>query len=566
MSTIQLSNVFSMGTERRRPVDEYIPPVQEPYHFITFIASQVKEMFPERNICDDPAVRWAIAAPTPAPPSYAQQKTQQFSPLFAFHRKAWGRPWPRHWNAVTRDEIGRVDKGDEMYFNSGIVERFEYCCLESIKEVCTAFQAPFYLKDVLVVRQEYNRMLLMMDDSPSGLHVITGQPGIGKRAFLALLLLHRMQNRLPTAVQVDSAQYFIFDDFGATQYDAQNDSDTTRLRKCWALCDSNYQMTTPCGKILSYAQQIVLTAYPEPARWKGMCEQLGGTVLILGLPTAMEIAAVLKELGLDPSATLGHVGKWGPSLRVAIGVIEEPYRLKQHAGTVWSSDAASVTQSGLGTMPTDGGSNLLFLDRRLTESTTRRPRAVLVVPTKHLAEILDEHTRGLSNRRAFALFCTLSLHSLTPGWMHELEMHRRLMDAGEIQLFSGHDTMEVTITSNFRYGTAGILKNRHLGTPFYWVPSTPNFPGIDSVLGDANDNIFTLQATTTADHDPAEEGIRKAWDAIPRKLRENSRWHFVLVCQHPAHAISLLNFFGEQTRRLTLGPTESEVKVWACVL
>ncbi|KAJ6544106.1 Scd6-like Sm domain-containing protein [Mycena capillaripes] len=98
-STIQLSNVFSMGTESRRPVAEYIPPVQEPYQYIIFRASEVKDLSvdeqpaPRRSVHDDPAVLGAsplsyatasTQAPAPvapaAQPSYAQQTAQQLPP------------------------------------------------------------------------------------------------------------------------------------------------------------------------------------------------------------------------------------------------------------------------------------------------------------------------------------------------------------------------------------------------------------------------------------------------------------------------------------------------------
>ncbi|KAI0373050.1 hypothetical protein BV20DRAFT_939086 [Pilatotrama ljubarskyi] len=84
-STIQLSNVYSMGTETRRPADQYIPPVQEPYTYIIFRASEVKDLAVDetapqrRNVHDDPAVLGA-SAPQAAPsypqygsPSYQQQ-------------------------------------------------------------------------------------------------------------------------------------------------------------------------------------------------------------------------------------------------------------------------------------------------------------------------------------------------------------------------------------------------------------------------------------------------------------------------------------------------------------
>ncbi|KAI0306250.1 Scd6-like Sm domain-containing protein [Multifurca ochricompacta] len=69
-STIQLSNVYSMGTEMRRPPSEFIPPVQEPYQYIIFRASEVKDLSvdepaPLRSVHDDPAVLGA-SAPTAA--------------------------------------------------------------------------------------------------------------------------------------------------------------------------------------------------------------------------------------------------------------------------------------------------------------------------------------------------------------------------------------------------------------------------------------------------------------------------------------------------------------------
>ncbi|KAI5826629.1 hypothetical protein K523DRAFT_374881 [Schizophyllum commune Tattone D] len=77
-STIKLSNVLSMGTETRRPPTEYIPPVQEPYDFIIFRASEVKDLSVDepaqrpRTVHDDPAVVGAQAAP-PGTYHYTQQ-------------------------------------------------------------------------------------------------------------------------------------------------------------------------------------------------------------------------------------------------------------------------------------------------------------------------------------------------------------------------------------------------------------------------------------------------------------------------------------------------------------
>ncbi|CCL99984.1 uncharacterized protein FIBRA_02009 [Fibroporia radiculosa] len=79
-STIQLSNVYSMGTESRRPPEQFIPPVQEPYTYIIFRASEVKDLAVDepptrRNVTDDPAVLGASAPMMGAaayPPPYPQ--------------------------------------------------------------------------------------------------------------------------------------------------------------------------------------------------------------------------------------------------------------------------------------------------------------------------------------------------------------------------------------------------------------------------------------------------------------------------------------------------------------
>jgi len=80
-STIQLSNVYSMGTESRRPPAEFIPPVQEPYQYIIFRASEVKDLAVDepaatrRSVHDDPAVLGA-SAPAVNPNNYNNQTNQ----------------------------------------------------------------------------------------------------------------------------------------------------------------------------------------------------------------------------------------------------------------------------------------------------------------------------------------------------------------------------------------------------------------------------------------------------------------------------------------------------------
>ncbi|KAF5341561.1 hypothetical protein D9757_014566 [Collybiopsis confluens] len=80
-STIQLSKVYSMGTEDRRPPQEYIPAVPDPYEFIIFRASEVKDLSVDqpvepprgRSVHDDPAV---LGASSQLPHQQQQQQPQ----------------------------------------------------------------------------------------------------------------------------------------------------------------------------------------------------------------------------------------------------------------------------------------------------------------------------------------------------------------------------------------------------------------------------------------------------------------------------------------------------------
>lgn len=80
-----------MGTENRRPAQDFIPPVPDPYEYIIFRASEVKDLAVDqavepvrgRSVHDDPAVLGASQHPPPAQPqpqpSPLQTQPQQSS-------------------------------------------------------------------------------------------------------------------------------------------------------------------------------------------------------------------------------------------------------------------------------------------------------------------------------------------------------------------------------------------------------------------------------------------------------------------------------------------------------
>jgi hypothetical protein len=115
-------------------------------------------------------------------------------------------------------------------------------------------------------------------------------PYLGTSTFLLYLLLHRLENRLPTAVQFGSYHYFIFDEKGARVNSLLYDD--PRLRQCWALTDSNHNLLQPCEAFQNLAKRVILASRPKPERWREWIKQTGGYCIISDLPSVPEIAAI----------------------------------------------------------------------------------------------------------------------------------------------------------------------------------------------------------------------------------------------------------------------------------
>ena len=107
------------------------------------------------------------------------------------------------------------------------------------------------------------------------------------------------------------------------------------------------------------------------------------------------------------------------------------------------------------------------------------------------------------NQYCFDLFFTLGSHALTrtgAGWAHEMAMHNRLGLGGMALVIFGSDGESTMQPSNcILPGTLGGLRQVGLKDSFYWMPSSSNFKGVDSVLGTLDGQVYTLQATIAAD-------------------------------------------------------------------
>jgi len=222
------------------------------------------------------------------------------------------------------------------------------------------------------------------------------------------------------------------------------------------------------------------------------------------------------------------------------------------------------------------GSTVFFLRRRKLDKEQfdyNKDVIKVFIPTPRLISIFEEQRCKAGNHRALELFQALSSHALTrtaTGWRHEMEVHRRLCTDGAALHISRSDvTMEILPSTNLLPGTVSGLKQVSQGDTFYWMPSSSNFPGVDSVLGSMVDNelaIFTIQATIANDHTSPAEGITKVWRNFLPKIRAGCTWHYVVVANTNQAAQRFVEHFSEELKGFRLDRNRKPVQVWACSL
>ncbi len=127
----------------------------------------------------------------PRVPGAAEPLASESRSPAALYDLAWGKSWPRHGGILHKAEIGQVNADDELYFDGGvdaIPNAFTYDCLEDIGKVTAAlWMTPGFL-DVLVVREEYDRVRKILESIEHKAFVVTGHPGIGTTCNLFLFV------------------------------------------------------------------------------------------------------------------------------------------------------------------------------------------------------------------------------------------------------------------------------------------------------------------------------------------------------------------------------------------
>jgi hypothetical protein len=123
----------------------------------------------------------------PSPPLAPDSGQQAAS---ALHTRAWGKSWPQSKGTISKTEIFDKEPGSvdhEIYGLTDILDvpsHFNYRYFKEIQNLKIALgtnPGQGDIEDVLVIREEYEKLRWALEDDLKGLRsiVVTGHPGIG---------------------------------------------------------------------------------------------------------------------------------------------------------------------------------------------------------------------------------------------------------------------------------------------------------------------------------------------------------------------------------------------------
>ena len=243
------------------------------------------------------------------------------------------------------------------------------------------------------------------------------------------------------------------------------------------------------------------------------------------------------------------------------------------AGDICGTASVNLVLSAGDTTVQTAGSTIFFLRRRKLDQEQLYYISDVIkvfIPTPRLISIFEEQRCKMENHRALELFRVLSSHALTrtaTGWRYEMEVHKRLCTKAEpLHLYHRGAKMDIHPSTNLLPGTLSGLEQVGQEEHFYWMPSSPNFPGVDSVLGSMFRRelvIFTIQATISSDHKSPAKGFKKVWEAVRQEIRERCTWHYVVVAASFTATYGFVDKFADELNNLGLS---RGVHVWPCGL
>ncbi|KAH9008752.1 hypothetical protein EDB85DRAFT_2252798 [Lactarius pseudohatsudake] len=399
--------------------------------------------------------------------------------------------WGKKFHVLNSAPFG--DEGELEYLDAEEIDRLKLLDLE-------------FCEKVLLFRREYITAYESLSlGSPTNKEpsvVVIGQPGIGKSIFLFYVLLHRLSNRLPTALQLENT-FVLFLASGAYLYSG-DDRSVDIPRGTLALTYTDVKVKIPCDAFLfaerrRYAR-IVQVASAYQAGWKKWHEQFEADLFVMISFSADEIKVLTTIRGLQVDGLLRIYNTWGPDTR--------NYRLQ----------AFSVLFSVL---PQDF-------------SRAGRWIAVAEVASEHVNDLILNATIEAETTEQISFFSSLRTHP----WFKSATT--RILKTFVLTWLSAHPA-STPISCTAAAASAPALKipdvKRH-AFPFCFLPVSPTLPAVDAIIFDKK-LLITIQVTVSPKQSVNLSALEKIWDGLPLAIKRKHKWCNVFVTNDGGTAAEL---------------------------
>ncbi|KAF8520015.1 hypothetical protein BU17DRAFT_47299 [Hysterangium stoloniferum] len=395
--------------------------------------------------------------------------------------------------------------------------------------------------NILLIREEYRLAYdtILADTLKVGRRrsafLVTGQPGIGKTLFLLYLLVRRLEEQEPVALQIDPNEFVLFKEGGVSRHSGGTYSANVIPKGAWTLSDSWGQQLEPCNAFQSPRAHVIHTSSPSSRRWKDWVKRLTARRYIMDIWSLEELRTLFIVSGLDVEAGMALSEKYGPNPRSIVTILIEPSEEETYLDDVRTG---AVTLAGqfpsifLDLESLDFSSNIssMIFTVRPKNLISRRP--TLHIPTPFLASTLGVAVSAQTAAQQHSFFALLSGHpSLrsAAGWVFESYARVRFSgpNPASLQGYLPGDPNPHPIPTPSRV-ISGTTALQTIQSPFnfYWRPRESNFKGVDALI--RSDNIvWALQFTISASHSSATKGLDEVSKIMNHK--RDVEWRLVIV-------------------------------------
>ncbi|KAH8989830.1 hypothetical protein EDB92DRAFT_2088985 [Lactarius akahatsu] len=398
--------------------------------------------------------------------------------------------------------------------------------------------------------------------------VVTGQPGIGKTCFLYYVLLCRLSEMEPVALERPDF-FILFHEGGVYRYPKADPNFLPEFT--WALTDSTGQTPEPCSAFQTVSKRrkawIIQTTSPEETRWRDWHKYCTADKFLMN-PTSIEEITILGKLlkpDVDVSDDLQRLyRKWGPSARTCLLLLQEgkegtyERKVKRTANDFVKTANPNFDQSKV--------SHHLFSIRPVGESRAEREDHIAEIATDRIKDIISYAAADATAQVRIDFFQMISTHpsfKVSAGAMFEgfvLSWLYARPTAEPLRCFATNQPdLEIPPCGKDQttfFDRNSVLSKKDVNgcdkPPFCLLPKPKNFPTADAIVI-TDEFVITIQVTVSNEHGAKKDGFDEIKKIIPASLRTQKNkpkqykpWRHVFITHsdHWAESLRKQNLLG----------------------